>query len=211
MKILRSYLFLIILGLSSTAVLADTIDPQGSVEGGTGSTKLTTPNDRNFQFDVFGGTSRQAFDFINSTGQVAVGVNLVITLLAGTRDLTFTCLPSSPSNGYFTNCNPQSPGTTLSQGGTLLMSFFGLDSETGHNGIPNDPNPSCREGAFGCIPSVSAADFKIVFADAPGTHDLLDLPATEGFHVQGSLVVPEPSVILLVLTGGVLLFFFKRS
>jgi hypothetical protein len=206
-KILRCCLILILLGLSSSAALPDPIDPQGGVSGGTGSTKLTSANDPNFQFTVFGGTSPQFFDFINSTGRVAIGVNLLITLIPGTRDLTFTC---DPFNIYFTNCSPQTPGTTLSQGATLLMSFFGLNADTGHNGIPNDPNPTCTEPPFGCS-STTTADFAVFFKDATGTTDLSGLPTTEGFLVKGSFNLPEPSTILLVLTGGVLVFFFKRS
>src|SRR5882762_5639251 len=174
MHISRWFLGLTLLGLSSTAALADGIDPVAKLQGGTGSTDLLTPN---FAFDVFGGSSPQSFDYINSTGQTAVGMNLLITLLPLTPSLTFIC---DPSNTYFTNCNPQSPGTTLSQGGTLLISFFGLDTETGHNGIPNDPNPAC-EGILFCSPSVPAADFIIIFENAPGTTDLSGLPPTQGF------------------------------
>jgi hypothetical protein len=208
MNFSRWFLSLILLGLSSSVAMADSVDPQGKLQGGGGSTELTTPDDPNFQFTVFGGTSPQEFDFINSIGQVAVGVNLVVTLLPGTATLTFTCDPFSE---YFTNCSPQSP-TTLAPGGTLLISFFTPNTgEGGLGGIPNDPNPTCSEGVFSCSSSVPGADFGVVFQNRPGTTDLQDLPSTQGFSVKGSLVVPEPSAILLVLTGGVLLFFFKRS
>jgi hypothetical protein len=188
--------------------MADGIDPEAKLVGGTDSTKLTRPDDPNFQFTVFGGTSPREFDFINSTGHVAVGVNLALTLLPGTPALIFTCNPFSQ---YFTNCDPQEPRTLL-PGESLLIRFFDPNhGEGGLGGIPNDPSPTCSEGAFGCTSAVFGADFGVVFANRPGTTDLQDLPSTQGFHVRGTLVVPEPSAILLVLTGGVLLFFVKRS
>jgi len=209
MNLSRWIVILILLGLSSSVATADSVDPVAKLQGGCCSTKLISANDPNFQGTVLGGSPSRSFDFINSTGSVAVGVNLVLALLPGTPTLTFICDPFSE---YFTNCNPQSP-TTLSPGETLLIRFFDPNNgEGGVGGIPNDPNPSC-DGVFACSPSPGhlAADFATVFANRPGFTDLSDLPNTEGFSFKGSLVLPEPPAILLLLTGGVLLFFFKRS
>lgn len=215
-KILRCCLILIILGLTSTAALADGItDPGVKLKGGGGSTGLFSPNDSNFNFTFHGGDITTVggfkdFDFINATGQIAVGMNLVVTLLSGTPPLTFTC---NPANEYFTDCSPQSPGTTLSDGGTLLIRFFTPNNgEGGLGGIPfatDLPSSDSCDGIHNCTTGTFGADFLIEVADVGG--DLVNLTKDQGFMVQGTLTVPEPSTILLVLAGGVLLFLFKRS
>lgn len=216
-KILRSYVILIILGLSSTAALADGIpDPGVKVGGGALSTGLFSPTDSNFKFTFNAGDITTVggfkdFDFINATGLLAVGMNLTVTLKEGTTPLTFFC---DPSNNYFTDCTPQSPGTTLSGiGDSLLIRFFTPNTE-GFGGLPfatDLTSPEQCDGIHNCSTETNGADFFIRIIDAGG--DLANIPLTKGtpvFEVTGILTVPEPSTILLVLTGGVLLFLFKR-
>lgn len=203
MKISRWFLALILFGLSSSIALADGVDPKMGLQGGDGSTGLFSPNDPNFAFTVFGSDftqgSSEFFDFINATGQTAVGVNLVATLLAGTPTLTYTC---AEINSYFNTCT-----VTPLENGQVLISYSN-NGEGGLGGIPNDPNPSC-DGPRSCSPSVAAADFAVVVTDVGG--DLAGLAQGQGFSVQGTLTVPEPSTVLLVLAGGILFLFFKRS
>jgi hypothetical protein len=190
----------LVLAFSGVA-LADT-DPAIGVKGGGGSTGLFSPNDENFFFQVFGTDfttgSSEEFDFINATGQVATGVNLTITLLGGTPDLSFTCVPVSQ---YFTSCSPLGP-TTLSSTGSLLISYSNPNTgEGGFGGIPTDPNPSC-DGIHSCSTDVPGADFGIFVQDVNG--DLANLAQGQGFQVQGTLSVtpvPEPATILLLSTG----------
>jgi hypothetical protein len=215
-RILRYFLLLVILGSSCGAALADSVnDPGVKLKGGCCSTELTSPNDPHFTFTVNPGdftTPGQSneFDFINATGQAAVRMNLIATLLDPSQpDLLFTC---DPVNVYFTDCSPQSPGGTLSGNGTLLISFFTPNfGEGGQGGIPNDPNPSC-DGFSSCHknPLVPFSEFGIVVTDVNG--DLVNADF-KGFKVQGSLVTatPEPATLLLFLTSGVLLFHLKRS
>ena len=147
MKISRWFLALILFGLSSSIALADGVDPKMGLQGGSGSTGLFSPNDPNFTFTVFGSDftvgSSEFFDFINATGQTAVGVNLVATLLAGTPTLTYTC---AETNSYFNTCT-----ITPLENGQVLISYSN-SGEGGLGGIPNDPNPSC-DGPTSCSPS----------------------------------------------------------
>src|SRR5271167_1932498 len=103
---MRWFLALMVFVLLSSTAFADGIDPKMGLQGGTGSTGLFSPNDPNFSFTVLGSDftpgSSEFFDFINATGQTAVGVNLLATLLTGTPTLTFSC---AESNSYFNTCN----------------------------------------------------------------------------------------------------------
>jgi hypothetical protein len=204
-NISRWFLALIFLGLSSSIAMADGVDPTMGLQGGTDATGLFSPNDPNFAFTVLGSNftqgSSEFFDFINATGQTAVGVNLLATLLPNTNTptLTFTC---AETNAYFNTCNV----TTLANGQVQIS--YSNTGEGGLGGIPNDPNPSCNEGPTNCNPSVDAADFAVVVTDVHG--DLAGLAPGQGFSVQGTLAVPEPSTVLLVLAGGILFLVFKR-
>jgi len=214
MNFSRWFLSLVLLGFSSSIVMADGIDPKMGLIGGGGSTGLFSPDDTNFKFFVRGGDFTSIgqslpFDFINATNHLAVGVDLVVTLLEGTNPLIFTCVPSSE---YFTNCSPQTP-TTLFGGGSLLIRFFDPNNgEGGFGGIPfatDLTSPEQCDGIENCSTDTPGADFAVQVTDVGG--DLVNLPTGKGFMVQGTLIVPEPSTVLLVLAGGILLFLFKRS
>jgi hypothetical protein len=207
MKISRWLLVAVVLGLVSSAAMADTIDPQVKLVGGGGSTGLFSLNDPNFAFAVNGGTSPQTFDFINATGQLVGEVDLLITLFSNTPPLTFTVDPANP---YFTDASV----STLTTGQTLIR-FFGLNTgEFGYGGLPfatDLPSPENCDGIHSCFTETPGADFVVAFADNPGTTDLSGLPSNEGFNVTGTLVAtPEPSTMLLVLAGAVLLLLLKR-
>jgi len=204
-SISRWFLTLILLGLSCSAGLADGIDPGVKLQGGSDATGLFSPTDPNFSFTVLGSDftaigQSEEFDFINFTNQVAIGVNLVATLLPTTPTLTYTCDPTSE---YFTECSV----TPLGLGQTLIRYFDPNTGEGGMGGIPFATNGSC-DGPQSCSTTTAGADFGVVVTDING--DLVNLGQGQGFKVQGTLLVPEPSSIFLVLGGGVLLFLFKR-
>ena len=214
MKTARWFLALALLGLSSSIAMADSADPRMGLLGGCCSTGQISPNDPNFQFTVDAGDFTSigetiAFSFINATGQLATAVDLTLTLLDSTPPLTFTC---DPSNQYFTNCSPQAPGSTLSDGGTLLVRFFSPNNgEGGFGGIPfatDLSSPEQCDGINNCSTETPGADFAVAVTDVGG--DLVNLVGTQGFHARGVLEVPEPPTVLLGLTGGVLFLFFRR-
>ena len=209
MKIARWCLTLILLGLSCSVGYADGVDPGVKLQGGGDATGLFSPNDPNFAFTVLGSDFKtigqsEEFDFINFTNQLAIGVNLIATLLPGTPTLTYVCDPSSE---YFTMCQvtPLSPGVTE-------ISFSDPNTgEGGFGGIPfaTDFGDGSCDGVHACSTSTPGADFGVVVTDING--DLVNLGPGQGFQVQGTLLVPEPSTIFLILAGGVLLLLVKRS
>ena len=207
MKLSRWFVVLVLLGLSSSTALADGLDPVMKLGGSNLSTGLVSGNDLNFTFTVHGSDftgvgQTEQFDFINATGQTAMGVDLLVTLLSGTPSLTFSCENVSGS-GYFTGCSV----TPLSSTQTLI-SFFGPDTgEGGFGGIPNAPDMTC-DGIHSCSTETAGADFGVFVTDVNG--DLFTLGQGQGFAVQGTLSVPEPSTVLLLLAGVVLLFLFRR-
>jgi hypothetical protein len=207
-KISRWLLALVVLGLGSSAALADGIDPGIKLQGGAGSTGIFSPNDQNFSFTAFGDTfaigGSEQFDFINFTNQLATGVNIVATLLPDTPALTFTCDGASE---YFTQCSVTNLG-----GGQTLISFF--DPNTGQGGFGGLPpatdfgEGSC-DGAQSCETDTPGADFGVVVTDING--DLHNLAPGEGFQAQGTLVeAPEPPTVLFFVAGGLVLFLLKR-
>ena len=219
-KIVRYFLLLVILGSACSAAVADSVnDPGIKLKGGCCSTGLFSPTDENFAFSVQGGdftvpNETKFFDFINATGQRAAEIDLTVTLRAGTPDLTFTC---DPLNEYFTDCSPQSPGTTVSAGGTLLIRFFTPNNgDGGFGGVPfatdlsSDNQENC-DGIHFCFTDTPGADFEVGVSDVNG--DLVDLVGSEGFDARGIILTatPEPATLLLFATGGVLLFHLKRS
>lgn len=209
MKVSRWCLTLILLGMSASVGFADGIDPGVKLQGGSDATGLFSPNDVNFAFTVLGSNfttigQSEEFDFINFTNQLAIGVNLVATLLPGTPALTFVCDPASE---YFKACQV----TPLGLGKTLISFSDPNTGDGGFGGIPfaTDFGEGSCDGPQSCSTSTPGADFGVVVADING--DLVHLGQGQGFRVQGTLLVPEPSTIFLVLAGGVLLFLFKRS
>jgi len=207
MKTVRWLFSLAVLGLFSSLALADSTDPQMKLQQATRSTGLFSPSDPNFAFDVHGGISPQEFDFINATGLTAIGVNLLVTPFANnTVTLAFACIAPDV---YFLDCSPTTPQT----GQTLIRFFTPNTGEGGFGGIPFATDlfsPDQCDGIHSCSTTTPGADFGVVVENLAGTTDLTDLPSDQGFHVQGTLLVPEPSTILLALTGGVLIFLSKR-
>jgi hypothetical protein len=208
-KTSRWCLTLILLGLSCSVGYADGVDPGVKLQGGGDATGLFSPNDPNFNFTVHGSDfhtigQSEEFDFINFTNQLAIGVNLVATLLPNTPALTFVCDQFSE---YFNMCHV----TSLGSGMTRISFFDPNTGEGGFGGIPfaTDFGEGSCDGPHSCSTSTPGADFGVVVTDING--DLVHLGQGEGFTVQGTLLVPEPSTIFLVFPGGVLLFLFKRS
>jgi hypothetical protein len=200
-KSLRCCLILIILGLSSTVALANGIDPVGKVLGGDPTLVLLTANDPNFQGTVTKGTSNfVSFGFINGTGFTAGAINEDVINTSILDILSFST--DNTSDPYFDQSTPPlSAPVSVSPGEHVTLSFFGTTTHPGlasANCTSSDPTS--------CTPP---APFNTMFFVA---FDITDMTVGDSFHFQGSFVpIPEPATILLVLAGGVLFPFFKRS
>jgi hypothetical protein len=201
MKMRRVFFPAFLLLVSASLAQADSVqDPVIHMEGGGGSTVLNTLNDPAFTFtftQVSSGTLIQSVfvDFINNTGFQIARVNTTYT---DTVPLNFSCVAG---NIYFNNCSPQTP-TPLSPGGSLLVSYFGLDDT--HSGIPTAGGVTCFEGGD-CVANNPNADFAYFITVG-------DVPYGGSFTFTGTLIpTPEPSAILLVLVGGALALLFQRS
>jgi hypothetical protein len=193
----RWFLSLILLGLSSSIAMADSVDPVAKLGGGCCSTELHSLNDPLFvgSFTQTGGVTTVFFDFVNVTGFTIGAVNLDVT---DNTPLTFSI--DNTGDPYFNSFSPTSP-TTLAPGDHLTLSWFGLDGT--HLGIPPRTSVSCDGEVCTTVPLL--AHFQFTFAVA-------DVPLGGSFDFTGTLfAVPEPPALLLVLTGGVLLLFLKRS
>jgi hypothetical protein len=206
MKISRWLLAVAVVGLMSTVAKADSIDPGTKLVGpGGGSTGLFSLNDSNFSGTVNGGTSSKSFDFINATGQLATGVDILITLLTGTPALTFTVDQSQDT--YFQDYSV----TSLASGQTLIRFFNPFTGEGALGGIPfatDLPSSDSCDGITNCTTETYGADFQLIFYDING--DLLNLPSNEGFSFVGSLATPEPPTALMLLAGAGILLLLKR-
>jgi len=197
MNFSRCFLSLILLGFSSSLAMADSVDPVAKLGGGGGSIVLTSLNDPNFtgSFTQTGGVITVFFDFVNETGFTVGEVDLDVT---DNQLLIFSI--DNTGDPYFTSFSPTIP-TPLSPGDHLTLSWFGLDDT--HLGIPPRTSVSCDGDVCFSVPPLS--DFRFTFTVA-------DVPTGGSFDFTGTLfAVPEPPALLLVLTGGVLLFFLKRS
>ena len=192
-----------ILLISATIVRADGIppvDPVITMEGGSGSTVLNTLNDPAFNFTYTKTIANQNqavvfVDYINNTG---FQIGQVDTTYTDTVPLSFSCIAP---NIYFNNCSPKGEAVSLSPGGTLLVSYFGLDAT--HPGIPTSGGLTCNE--FGCTPNNALSDFAYSIK-------VSDVPLGGSFSYTGLLIAtPEPSTILLLLVAGGLVFLFNRS
>jgi len=197
MKISRWFFSLILLGLSSSIAMADSVDPVAKLGGGCCSIELHSLNDPNFtgSFTQSGGVTTVFFDFVNVTGFTVGAVSLDVT---DNTPLTFSI--DNTDDPYFNSFSPTSP-TLLSPGDHLTLSWFGLDDT--HLGIPPRTSISCDGDVCFSEPPLSHFQFTFLVAD---------VPLNGSFAFTGTLfAVPEPPALLLVLTGGVLLLFFKRS
>jgi hypothetical protein len=224
---LRCCLILILLGLSSSVALANGIDPKFVPIGGTGSVILNSPNDPAFTFSYVGGVTpvtdcgnvspdfvdlgRTCIDpthtnteFINHSGQIWTSLTLEFTSISPST-LSFT--PTDNANTvdpYFNNSR-----SGFLDNGHPFVTFFGIDSM--HPGIlPADPN-SCGDGPSTCTgPTGTFHNRPIYLFDFAILSDVSDSVLTGNWTLTGSATVPEPATVLLVLAGGLLLFFFKR-
>jgi hypothetical protein len=221
-KSLRCCLILTLLGLSSSAALADGIpDPNFGLAGGHTTTVLTSPTDPAFIIDYAKGTTTTAAcgppysghiacfsaDFINDTGQTFTSISFDIT--AHTVGLHFFC--NNAGDPYFDNCNATTDPIT----GDPVISFFGT---TTHPGIL--PATSCGPPAFEggpptapCAgPTTTIGDSTVNLYDFAVINDVSDAQtAGDFYHAQGSATVPEPPSVLLVLAGGMLLLFIRSQ
>ena len=210
MKISRWMLAVAVLGLISTAAWADTIDPKGKLVGGGGSTGLFTLTDSYFNGTVFGdgGGTLVDFPFVNLTNILVGEVDLLIT--NDSQDtLSFS---ADPSNYYFTSASPITP-VPVAPGGTVLMTFFGLNPDLGLNGLPFSTDFSCGEGesSHNCTDnSGNGSDFSVQF-DVTDLSSLGLNPDQATFDFKGTLVAtPEPPTVLILLAGAGLLLLLKR-
>jgi hypothetical protein len=216
-KSLRCCLILILLGLSSSAALADGIpDPGFGLAGGHTTTVLTSPTDPAFAIDyLFGttttgacgtpfntGTNCFSTNFINDTGRTFTSISFDIT--THTPGLVFSC--NNTGDPYFDTCNTTTDPIT----GDPVITFSGT---TTHPGIL--PATSCTtqiEGPPTTPCTGPSNDSEVLLYDFAVINDVSDAQNTGDFyHAQGSATVPEPPSVLLVLAGGMLLFLCKRS
>ncbi len=220
MHISRWFLGLILLALSSSIALADSVDPKFVPIGGTGSIILTSPTDPAFTFSftqsassgtvdcgTYGGPSGDACinplntEFVNNSGVTWGSITLVVT--DQSSGLLFTAL-NNAIDPYFA-----SSSTGTEDNGDQFVTFSGIDAE--HPGIL----PAFGCGEEGCsgpteggddtgIPLTLLYDFSILA-------DVSDMANGQSFTVQGfATTVPEPPAVLLALGGGLLLIFIKR-
>jgi hypothetical protein len=216
-KSLRCCLILILLGLSSSAALADGIpDPGFGLGGGHTTTVLTSPTDPAFAIHYLFGTTATApcspppftgtncfsTNFINDTGMTFSSIRFDIT--AHTAGLVFSC--NNTGDPYFDNCNTTTDPIT----GDPVITFFG---NTTHPGIL--PATSCTPSEGGpttpCT-GPSTNEGTLLLYDFAVINDVSDAQHAGDFYdAKGTATVPEPSSVLLVLAGGMLLFLFKRS
>ncbi len=217
-KSLRCCLILILLGLSSSAALADGMpDPGFGLGGGHTTTVLTSPTDPAFAIHyLFGttvtgacgtpfntGTACFSTNFINDTGMTFTSISFDIT--AHTAGLVFSC--NNTGDPYFDTCNTTTDPIT----GDPVITFSGITTHPGIlpatscttqiEGPPTTPctGPSTNEG------TLLLYDFAVI-------NDVSDAQAIGDFYdAKGTATVPEPSSVLLVLAGGMLLFLCKRS
>lgn len=220
----RWFLSLILLGLSSSMAMADSVDPKFVPIGGTGSIILGSPTDPAFTFSyafgftqtvdcgqVDGSFSDAGFtcidpahtntEFVNNSGRAWTSLTLEFTGISG--DLIFS--PTDNANfidPYFNNST-----SGINEAGNPFVTFFGIDE--GHPGIL---------AAFGCDgescsgPTGTFNDHPVLYYDFSILADVTDAQHTgDAFTTRGTATaVPEPPTGLLALGAGLLLFLFKR-
>jgi hypothetical protein len=223
-KSLRCCLILILLGLSSTAALANGIDPKFVPIGGTGSVILHSPNDPAFTFAYVGGVtpttdcgnvSSAFFDlgqtcidptftnteFINDSGQAWTSITLEFTSISPS---TLAFSPTDNANSVDPYFNNSTSG--ILDNGHPFVTFFGIDAT--HPGILPTTN-NCPDGPSTCT-GPTANDGTLYLYDFAILSDVSDSVLTGNWTLTGSATVPEPPTVLLVLVGVLLLFLFKR-
>ncbi len=206
MKIARILLVAALFAASASLALADgTNDPTFKLGGGNTSTTIGPGGSFNFSFtQTDPPQSTFTIDYINATGQVVNFLNLFLT---GSSDLSFNC--DNTGDPYFTGC------TSTNENGGTLISFSGTDAT--HHGIPYAIFTNCGNGwewedydadnsGTNCKAWPPQSDFLI-------TVDLTSnggMPAGDSFSAQGQIGVPEPSSIVLLLSGGMLFLLYRR-
>jgi len=223
-KTIRCCLILVILGLSSTAALADGTDPKVVPIGGTGSIVLTSPNDQAFQYSFIkagttgtvdcgplgGPSGNQCInpantEFVNFSHQTWISVTLVFPVALHSTGLTFTPFANADAiDPYFLHS-----ASGFLDNGDPFVTFFGTDSthpgiESADSCVPSEGGPICSG------PTGTFNDHTIYLFDFSMLTDVTDMSDGQFFTAQGSATVPEPATGLLALAGGLLLFLFKR-
>ena len=202
MKITRLLVMVAFLGISCTVALADGTDPVMKLGGGGHSQVLTTDT-FSFSFTQTKPPSSSFFiDFINNTHTTVTELDLLIT---GSAGLVFTC--DNSIDPYFTGC-----GSAIQEDGKYLITFSGLNGT--HLGIPFATRVRCEDGEDGfqdedggpttCSATPILSDFGV-------TVGVSDMATGQSFSVAGTLIAPEPSSLMLVLAGGMLLLLYKRA
>ena len=220
MNFSRWFLSLILLGLSSSLAMADSVDPKFVPIGGGGSIILDSPTDPAFQFSFtkngsvgtvgcgsFGGPSDNQCinpsntEFVNNSGQAWNSITLEVTQQS--LGLLFTAFDNANAiDPYFNN---SASGFLLN--GNAFVTFFGTD-ET-HPGILSAY--SCPDGPSTCTgPTQGEGEGQLLLYDFAILSDVTDMADGQSFTVQGTATVPEPATVLLALGAGLLLFLFKR-
>lgn len=224
MNVSRWFLALIILGLSSSIAMADSVDPKFVPIGGTGSIILTSPTDPAFQISFirngnvgtvdcgsFGGPSDDRCinpdntEFVNFSHQTWSAITLEITHQS--LGLVFSTL-NNDIDPYFAHS-----AFGLLENGDAFVTFFGIDST--HPGILSADSCTPQiEGPPICT-GPTANDGALRLYDFSVLSDVNDMGDGQSFTAQGTAQgtttpVPEPATVLLALVGGLLLFLFKR-
>jgi hypothetical protein len=216
MKISRWLLVPVLVALSASAAMADSIDPRFVPIGGGGSIILNSPTDPAFQISftkngtvgtvdcgLFGGPEGDlcidpaATEFVNNTGQTWTSITLEITQQSA--GLVFAALDNA-IDPYFANA-----ASGFLNNGNAFVTFFGIDAT--HPGIL--PATSCNF-ELGCTgPTANDGTLLYDFAILTDVGDMVD---GQSFTVQGTATTTasEPPTILLALTGGLFLVLKKR-
>jgi hypothetical protein len=221
MKFLRYVVIFGLLSLSSYVAMADGVgDPRMTPIGGGRSTVLTSPTDPAFVISytatvtptvgcgAFDGSlsddtciDPHFTDFVNNSGVAWKAIQFDIKSVAG--DITqssFSAIQDPSVDPYFLFAS-----TTTNAAGDTILSFFGTDST--HPGILP---------ATGCDGDVCTGPFlddtRIPLFDFGILVDVNDaLTKGDSFTAQGTAsTVPEPSSLLLFLTGGAIFLILKR-
>jgi hypothetical protein len=219
MKFLRHVVIFGLLSLASYVAMADGVgDPRMTPIGGGNSTVLTSPTDPAFVISYTAGFTPivdcVAFDgslsgkcidphntdFINNSGVAWKAIQFEITSVAGViTQSSFSAIEDPSVDPYFLFAS-----TTTNASGHTILSFFGTDST--HPGIL--PATGCDgdvcTGPFLDDTDIPLFDFGILV-------DVNDALTNASFTAQGTATpVPEPSSLLLLLTGAAIFLILKR-